>query len=77
MTLPVLAITAALTAAYGLRLWAFPFGPCWWCKADGRNAAGYCNACAGTGRRVRLGRRLLDRARAEHRRGTDRKPTNR
>ncbi len=77
MTLSVLAIAAVLAAASALRCWASPFGPCWWCKADGRNAAGYCNACHGSGRRVRLGRRIHDRIRAEHRRGTDRKPTNR
>jgi hypothetical protein len=72
VTLTAAAITLVLAAAlvYAFRLWAQPFGPCWWCRADGRNAAGYCNACHGSGRRVRLGRRLTDRIRAEHRRGT-------
>ncbi|SDD94073.1 hypothetical protein [Glycomyces harbinensis] len=72
MTLTVAAIALGLAAAlvYAFRCWAFPFARCWWCKADGRNAAGYCNACHGTGRRVRLGRHVYDLIRAEYRRGT-------
>lgn len=72
MTLALAAIALGLAAAlaYAFRCWAFPYGKCWWCGGDGRNAAGYCNACHATGRRVRLGRRIHDRVRAEYRRGS-------
>ncbi|MQM26638.1 hypothetical protein [Glycomyces albidus] len=72
MTLSLAATALGLAAAlaYLFRCWAFPYGRCWWCRSDGRNAAGYCNACHGTGRRVRLGRRLYDAARREYRDGT-------
>ncbi|WP_112133318.1 hypothetical protein [Glycomyces dulcitolivorans] len=70
MTLSLAAIAFSLAVAYVLRCWAFPYGRCWWCRADGRNAAGYCNACNGSGRRVRLGRRLYKAARREYRDGT-------
>ncbi|WP_026932258.1 hypothetical protein [Glycomyces tenuis] len=71
LSLTAIAFLAFAAAIYVLRCWAFPFGTCWWCRGDGRNAYGYCNGCHGTGHRVRLGRRLYDRARAEHRRGTN------
>ncbi|GAB3226527.1 hypothetical protein GCM10027447_16790 [Glycomyces halotolerans] len=76
MALSALAIAAAL-GVYVFRCWAFPFAPCWWCRGDGIRGGTFCRRCDGTGRRVRLGRRAFDRARAEYRRGTDHRPNNR
>ncbi|MDN3240851.1 MULTISPECIES: hypothetical protein [Glycomyces] len=70
MTLSLAATALSWLIAYALVCWAHPFGRCWWCKADGRNAAGYCNACNGSGRRKRLGRRLYEAIRREYRDGT-------
>ena len=71
MTLTFAATALAAVAVYALRLWAFPFGRCIWCRGDGIRGGTYCRRCDGAGRRVRLGRRLYHWARREYRRGTD------
>lgn len=72
MTLPLAAIALGLAAAlfYTFRLWAFPYGRCIWCRGDGIRGGTYCRRCDGSGRRVRLGRRLHDAIRREYRNGT-------
>lgn len=60
----------SLLIAYALRLWAFPFGRCVWCRGDGIRGGTYCRRCRGEGRRVRAGRRVYEWARREYHRGT-------
>jgi hypothetical protein len=75
----LLASLAALGyAAFYLALCAgYPFGNCRRCKGSGKRhnpffGGGHrlCNRCAGTGRRVRLGRRVYEYLRSEHASGT-------
>ncbi|WP_282706767.1 hypothetical protein [Glycomyces tenuis] len=40
LSLTAIAFLAFAAAIYVLRCWAFPFGTCWWCRGDGRNAYG-------------------------------------
>lgn len=56
---------------------AFPFGHCRRCKGTGklysrifRGTFRLCPRCDGTGRRVRIGRRIYEYLRSEHERGT-------
>jgi hypothetical protein len=62
---------AGYAAWYALLCAEAPFGPCRLCR--GR----LCRRCDGTGRRVRIGRRLYEYLRAEHARGTAAEPTRR
>jgi hypothetical protein len=64
-------------ACYAVACRYFPFGNCRACKGTGKRHAPIfrksfrlCTRCAGTGRRVRLGRRLYEYLSAEHRKGT-------
>lgn len=54
-----LAVLAALAAAtvYAAACWLAPFGSCLRCGNDPARR-GDCRRCEGTGRRVRVGRRL-------------------
>ena len=68
--------TAGYAAWYLMLCSAFPFGPCRRCNGEakhrnpfGGNSFRLCRKCAGTGRRVRLGRRVWEYFRSEHRRG--------
>ncbi|MEU6858557.1 hypothetical protein AB0B28_06765 [Glycomyces sp. NPDC046736] len=72
MTLTAAAISAVVLTAgiYAARLWADPFARCIWCRGDGIRGGTYCRRCSGSGRRVRLGRRIANTIRAEYRRGT-------
>ncbi|WP_026929834.1 hypothetical protein [Glycomyces tenuis] len=70
MTLTLVATAFSLAVAYALRCWAFPYGRCVWCRGDGIRGGTYCRRCDGSGHRVRLGRRIHDRIRAEYRNGT-------
>jgi hypothetical protein len=54
MTGLLLAAALVLAARYALACWLAPFGPCSRCHARDP----LCRACDGTGRRVRLGRRV-------------------
>ncbi|MFD6886258.1 hypothetical protein [Streptomyces sp. NPDC059957] len=70
----------AVTLGYGVRCWLSPFGTCRKCdgvgqllKTDrkGRPKRGkVCRRCHGHGIRVRVGRRLHNRAARIHRAGT-------
>jgi hypothetical protein len=71
LTAAATALALAAAAVYAFRMWAFPYGPCWWCLGDGIRGGTYCRRCDGEGRRVRLGRRIVEAIRAEYRRGTD------
>jgi hypothetical protein len=50
----LLATALTLAARYALACWLAPFSPCRRCHARDL----LCRACDGTGRRVRLGRRV-------------------
>lgn len=63
--------------AYALALWAFPFARCIWCRGDGIRGGTYCRRCGGQGRRVRLGRRVIEWWRREYRRGQTSRPRSR
>ncbi|MDG6106114.1 hypothetical protein Daura_06515 [Dactylosporangium aurantiacum] len=77
-----LALLATLALAgyatlYILACAAFPFGNCRRCKGTGklrnpffRRMFRLCPRCDGTGRRVRIGRRVYEYLRSEHRNGT-------
>ena len=76
---PVLASLATLgyAAFYLFMCAAFPFGNCRRCKGTGKlysriftKAFRLCPRCAGTGRRVRIGRRVYEYLRGEHQAGT-------
>lgn len=55
--------------AYAGSCWWMPYAPCWCCKRAGTHsrkdgkAFRLCRICTGTGRRLRLGRRLWNAAR--------------
>jgi hypothetical protein len=74
---PILLLASLLTAGYAawylILCVAAPFGRCRHCdgrrnRLDRRHRD--CRWCDGTGRRVRIGRRLYNYLRAEHERGT-------
>ena len=69
-------ILAGYAACYVLMCGIFPFGHCRRCKGAGklyspfsRRAFRLCPRCDGTGRRVRIGRRIYEYFRSEHRNG--------
>ena len=65
--LEVLVLAAVIAGGYwgSLRLW--PWRPCRRCDGGGRNAGsnrrrfGTCPACGGSGRKLRLGARMIER----------------
>lgn len=64
------------SAFYLLMCAAFPFGNCRACHGSGKRyskiftkAFRFCSRCEGTGRRVRIGRRVFEYLRAEHKTG--------
>lgn len=63
-------------AYYLIKCYAVPFGPCRRCKGKGERRGRIlrltreCHRCAGTGKRVRVGRRVIERVRDEYRSGT-------
>ena len=60
-------IALALIAGYALFLLVRPSKTCWSCRgwgARGRRRS-YCTRCGGTGKRFRLGARLVHRGAAE------------
>ncbi|WP_225947031.1 hypothetical protein [Plantactinospora soyae] len=66
-------ILAGYTAWYIVLCSVAPFGQCRRCSGRRNSLARRhrdCRWCDGTGRRVRIGRRLYDYFRAEHERGT-------
>jgi hypothetical protein len=69
----LLASVAGLAlAGYALACALAPFG----CCRRGHHPDSHCRACAGTGRRVRLGRRLWTYLRALYEPDSRRPPTN-
>ncbi|AVT39145.1 hypothetical protein C6W10_24920 [Plantactinospora sp. BB1] len=65
-------IPVGYAAWYAVLCAAAPFGRCWHCsgrrnRLDRRHRD--CHWCDGTGRRVRVGRRLYDYFRSEYERG--------
>jgi hypothetical protein len=64
LALTGLAVAAAL--AYACSCWWFPYAACWCCHGDGkhqredRKVHRLCRWCAGTGRRLRIGRRVYN-----------------
>lgn len=70
MPLTALLIALSALAVYAFAVWAFPFGKCMWCRGDGIRGGTYCRRCNGAGRRVRLGRRIVEWWRREYRDGT-------
>jgi len=73
--------TVILWGVIGFAVWVaslylWPFAPCWKCGGSGRNPGskkvyGQCRRCTGTGRRIRLGARMVHQGRvslAERRR---------
>jgi hypothetical protein len=75
--------TYAALAALGYAAWylltcaVWPWGPCRRCRGTGhrysplgRKAFRLCPPCDGTGRRVRIGRRIWTYIRNEHQKGT-------
>ncbi|MDO3687357.1 hypothetical protein [Micromonospora sp. C28ISP2-4] len=63
-------------AFYLIKCYAVPFGPCRRCNGAGERRGlilrlkRECHRCAGTGKRVRVGRRVIERVRDEYRAGT-------
>jgi hypothetical protein len=55
-------------ACWTVSLYAWPYRPCWKCSGRGRNKGsnkrrfGTCTRCGGTGRRRRIGTRLVHRS---------------
>ncbi|WP_213456670.1 hypothetical protein [Rhizomonospora bruguierae] len=69
--------TAGYAAWYLFLCAAFPFGHCRRCHGDGRlyspvsrRIFRLCPRCDGTGRRVRIGRRVYEYLRSEHAKGS-------
>jgi hypothetical protein len=68
-------LVLAALAYYAALCWIRPFGPCRRCKGDGasltpRGIAKPCRRCKTTGLRLRVGRRIHNRASAMHHAGT-------
>jgi hypothetical protein len=59
-------IAAVLGLIYVVECWWFPFGRCWCCSGAGRHSRKDgrvwrdCRVCRGSGKRMRLGRRLFN-----------------
>ncbi|MET7692077.1 hypothetical protein ABZT06_29545 [Streptomyces sp. NPDC005483] len=82
MSLPLLAIACLLTVTlgYSVKCWLSPFGDCRTChgmghgfKTDrkGRTKRGKdCRRCQATGKRIRVGRWIYNRAARTYRAGT-------
>lgn len=73
--LALIGLTAAWILYYSALCWVRPFGPCRKCKGDGatvtpRGIAKPCRRCKTTGLRLRVGRRIHNRASAMHSAGT-------
>lgn len=71
----LIGLTAVAILAYSVLCAASPFGPCRACKGDGakltpRGITKPCRRCKTTGLRLRVGRRIHNRASAFHRAGT-------
>jgi DnaJ-class molecular chaperone len=71
----LIALAAAWMLGYAALCAIRPFGPCRRCKGDGatvtrRGTAKPCRRCQTTGLRLRVGRRIHNRASALHRAGT-------
>jgi hypothetical protein len=64
-----------VTFSYFLVCWAAPFGRCRRCHGVGRlrtligRSSRRCPRCDGTGRRLRIGRHVINHVRVEYRRG--------
>ena len=73
LALLLLALTV-ITAGYLGTCWIWPFGACRRCKGRGRSRSRIvrvfrlCPRCDGTGRRLRLGRHVLNYLRNTHQR---------
>ncbi|MET8078758.1 hypothetical protein [Streptomyces sp. NPDC005303] len=82
MSLPLLAIACllAVTLGYGVKCWLSPFGDCRTCHGMGHgfktNRKGQtkrgrdCRRCQATGKRIRVGRWIYNRAARTYRAGT-------
>lgn len=73
--LALIGLAAAWILYYSALCAVRPFGPCRRCKGDGatvtrRGTAKPCRRCKTTGLRLRVGRRIHNRASALHRAGT-------
>lgn len=73
--LALIGLTAAWIVGYSALCAVKPFGPCRRCKGDGARANRKgrmepCRRCHQTGLRLRVGRRIHNRASALHRAGT-------
>ena len=70
-------ILLGVTVCYALGCWLWPFTSCHRCGGDGKRRSpfgggktfGLCRRCDGTGRRVRIGRRIWNWINSEYRRG--------
>ncbi|MGW0501795.1 hypothetical protein [Micromonospora sp. NPDC003241] len=66
-------IIPGYAAYYLIKCYALPFGPCRRCKGKGERRGRIirlkheCHRCGGTGKRVRVGRRIIERVRDEYR----------
>lgn len=64
------------TLCYALGCWLWPFGACRRCHGSGKRrspfgkAFGLCRRCGGDGRQLRIGRRIINRLRELHDKGT-------
>jgi hypothetical protein len=68
------AIVLFLVLAYPVSCWVRPMRDCWCCKGTGHHRAEKnrklsrpCRWCGQTGKRMRIGRRMWNRARRVHR----------
>lgn len=69
--LALIGLTAAWTVGYSALCALKPFGPCRRCKGQGEPQVGKtCPRCHGDRYRLRVGRRIHNRASALHRAGT-------
>lgn len=77
-TIAASAIALALLAWYPMSCWLHPLRDCWCCKGKGvhrpvdsngkpRRIARPCRWCRQTGKRIRIGRRIWNRAREKSR----------
>ena len=63
----IVGLAVLVPLAYALSCWWLPYASCWCCKRTGIHARGKvfrpCRICSGSGRRLRVGRRLWNAAR--------------
>jgi hypothetical protein len=76
LALPAAITLAGYAAGYTLMCLIFPFGHCRRCKGLGKLYSPFshkvfrlCPRCDGTGRRVRIGRRIYEHFRRDHKAG--------